>query len=53
MWRRLYALWIRHEADLRRQLGEDQAQNMLREARRMLPRLDGRRVLAVTLRRAR
>ncbi|WP_267245672.1 class I SAM-dependent methyltransferase [Streptomyces sp. PR69] len=51
MWRRLYALWIRHEADLRRQLGEDQAQNMLREAHRMLPRLDGRRALAVTLRR--
>ncbi|MFI6689046.1 class I SAM-dependent methyltransferase [Streptomyces sp. NPDC050485] len=51
MWARLYRLWIAHEADLRRELGNDQAQNMLNEANRMLPRLAGRRSLVLTLRR--
>lgn len=51
MWRRLYVLWIAHEAALRRDLGDDQADNMLREANRMLPRLAGRRALVMTLRR--
>lgn len=51
MWHRLYGLWIAHEADLRRDLGDVQAENMLREANRMLPRLDGRRALVLTLRR--
>ncbi|MCP3822101.1 methyltransferase domain-containing protein [Streptomyces sp. A3M-1-3] len=51
MWRRLYGLWIAHEADLRRDLGDVQAENMLREANRVLPHLDGRRALVMTLRR--
>lgn len=51
MWRRLYELWIEHEADLRRGLGDVQAENMLREANRVLPRLNGRRALVMTLRR--
>jgi SAM-dependent methyltransferase len=51
MWCRLYQLWIAHGADLRRVLGDVQAENMLREANRMLPRLDGRRALVLTLRR--
>ncbi|MPY53857.1 class I SAM-dependent methyltransferase [Streptomyces sp. K1PN6] len=51
MWRRLYRLWIAREADLRRQLGDVQAENMLGEAQRVMPRLDGRRALVATLRR--
>ncbi|MFE2965813.1 class I SAM-dependent methyltransferase [Streptomyces sp. NPDC059340] len=51
MWRRLYELWIAHEADLRRHLGDVQAQNMLHEATRTLPRLDNRHAFMMTLRR--
>ncbi|MFE9647493.1 class I SAM-dependent methyltransferase [Streptomyces sp. NPDC006365] len=51
LWRRVYQLWIAHEDDLRRELGHDQAANMLAEAHRMLPRLENRRAVIVTLRR--
>lgn len=51
MWRRLYRLWIAHEPDLRRVLGDAQAENMLCEATRMIPRLDARRAVVLTLRR--
>ncbi|MFI9248013.1 class I SAM-dependent methyltransferase [Streptomyces sp. NPDC053086] len=51
LWERLYRLWIAHVDDLRRELGEDQAQNMLREARQVLPALPGRRAVVLTLRR--
>lgn len=49
MWDRLYRLWIAHADDLRRTLGEIQAQRMLGEARRVLPTLPGRRAVLVTL----
>ncbi|GAB2788209.1 hypothetical protein GCM10027073_20540 [Streptomyces chlorus] len=51
MWARLYRLWIDHADELRRELGDDQAQNMLHEAHRMLPALPGRRAVLLTLRR--
>ncbi|MET7621275.1 methyltransferase domain-containing protein [Streptomyces sp. NPDC005408] len=51
MWRRLYRLWIAHETDLRRELGELQTLSMLSEAARMLPRLAERRAIVLTLRR--
>ncbi|MFI8308844.1 class I SAM-dependent methyltransferase [Streptomyces sp. NPDC085927] len=51
MWERLYRLWITHAEDLRRELGEDQAQSMLREAHQMLPTLSGRRAVLLTLHR--
>lgn len=51
MWQRLYALWITHEADLRAQLGDAQADCMLIEAHTRGPRLQGRLAVAVTLRR--
>jgi hypothetical protein len=51
MWGRLYRLWIGHAEDLRRELGEDQAANMLGEAHRILPALPGRRAVLLTLRR--
>ncbi|MFJ6213733.1 class I SAM-dependent methyltransferase [Streptomyces sp. NPDC092296] len=50
-WDRLYRLWIAHADELRRELGEDQARNMLREAHQMLPVLPGRRAVLLTLRR--
>jgi hypothetical protein len=51
MWERLYRLWIAHSDELRSELGEIQAQNMLREAHRVLPTLPGRRAVLLTLRR--
>ncbi|MFB8235491.1 class I SAM-dependent methyltransferase [Kitasatospora purpeofusca] len=51
MWARLYRLWQDHEGELRRALGDEQAENMLAEAARTLPTLDRRRALALTLRR--
>ncbi|MFD8766684.1 hypothetical protein [Streptomyces mirabilis] len=48
MWRRFYRLWQPHEAELLRELGDDQA---AREAVLVLPRLAAREALAVTLRR--
>ncbi|WP_020556963.1 hypothetical protein [Embleya scabrispora] len=51
MWERLYRLWISHADELRRELGEVQARNMLREAHRVLPTLPGRRAVLLTLRR--
>lgn len=51
LWERLYRLWIAHADELRRELGEDQAQNMLREAHQVLPTLPGRRAVLLTLRR--
>ncbi|MFE6848923.1 class I SAM-dependent methyltransferase [Streptomyces sp. NPDC057686] len=51
MWERLYRLWIAHADQLRRELGEDPAANMLREAHQMLPTLSGRRAVLLTLRR--
>ncbi|MEW2164377.1 methyltransferase domain-containing protein [Streptomyces sp. NPDC007084] len=50
MWGRLYRLWQARAVDLRRELGDVQADGMLREAERMLPRLAGREALVVTLR---
>ncbi|OEJ56704.1 methyltransferase [Streptomyces agglomeratus] len=51
MWERLYRLWIARADDLRRELGQAQAQRMLREAHQMLPTLPGRRAVLLTLRR--
>ncbi|MFE7758365.1 class I SAM-dependent methyltransferase [Streptomyces sp. NPDC057429] len=51
MWQRLYRLWAAHADDLRRELGEPQAANMLNEARQMLPTLPGRRAVLLTLHR--
>ncbi|MFC4035266.1 class I SAM-dependent methyltransferase [Streptomyces polygonati] len=51
MWERLYRLWIDHADHLRRELGDPQAENMLREARNKLPSLPGRRAVLLTLRR--
>lgn len=51
IWRRLYELWITHEGDLRRELGDAQAASMLAEAARILPTLDSRRAVLLTLRR--
>ncbi|MGW0795950.1 class I SAM-dependent methyltransferase [Streptomyces sp. NPDC002692] len=51
MWGRLYRLWRARAGELRETVGEDQAAGMLREAERMLPRLEGRVALLVTLRR--
>ncbi|MFC8429257.1 class I SAM-dependent methyltransferase [Streptomyces sp. NPDC057253] len=51
MWARLYQLWIDHADDLRHELGDDQAQNMLHEAHTRLPTLPGRRAVLLTLRR--
>ncbi|MFD8963533.1 class I SAM-dependent methyltransferase [Streptomyces sp. NPDC059568] len=51
MWRRLYRLWTEHEADLRRHLGDEQAENMLTEARTRSPALGNRHSVTVTLRR--
>ncbi|MFC9650744.1 class I SAM-dependent methyltransferase [Streptomyces sp. NPDC056937] len=53
MWHRLYRLWTGHEADLRRHLGDRQAESMLTEARTYARALGNRRSLAVTLRRPR
>ncbi len=53
MWARLYRLWIDHADELRRELGDDQAHNMLHEAHRMLPALPGRRAVLLTLHRPR
>ncbi|EST17988.1 class I SAM-dependent methyltransferase [Streptomyces roseochromogenus] len=51
LWQRLYRLWIEHETDLRKQLGDEQAESMLLEARTRGLMLDDRCALAVTLRR--
>lgn len=51
MWRRLYGPWVEREADLRRELGDAQADSMISEARRRSPGLRLRRAVAVTLRR--
>ncbi|MEU6260203.1 class I SAM-dependent methyltransferase [Streptomyces sp. NPDC047043] len=51
MWARLYQLWIDHAGELRRELGDEQTQNMLREAHTRLPTLPGRRAVLLTLRR--
>ncbi|MER5926744.1 class I SAM-dependent methyltransferase [Streptomyces mirabilis] len=51
MWQRLYALWLQHETELRAQLGDTQAENMLAEARTRGPNLQERLSLVVTLRR--
>ncbi|GAA3368601.1 hypothetical protein GCM10020367_07630 [Streptomyces sannanensis] len=48
---RLYRLWIDHAEELRRELGDDQADNMLREANKTPPTLPGRRAVLLTLRR--
>ncbi|MEU1622393.1 class I SAM-dependent methyltransferase [Streptomyces sp. NPDC005722] len=51
MWERLYRLWIAHADELRRELGDAQAQAMLHEAHRVLPTLPGRRAVLLTLER--
>ncbi|WUT01782.1 class I SAM-dependent methyltransferase (plasmid) [Streptomyces sp. NBC_00708] len=51
MWERLYRLWIQHAAQLRHELGDVQAERMLREAEQTLPTLRGRRAVLLTLRR--
>ncbi|MFJ3883015.1 class I SAM-dependent methyltransferase [Streptomyces sp. NPDC090077] len=50
MWERLYQLWIAHAGQLRRELGQAPAENMLCEAHRMLPKIRGRRAVLLTLR---
>ncbi|WP_369368082.1 class I SAM-dependent methyltransferase [Streptomyces sp. CG4] len=50
---RLCRLWIAHVEELRHELGEGEAQNMLREAHQVLPTLPGRRAVLLTLRRPR
>ncbi|MYY13493.1 methyltransferase domain-containing protein [Streptomyces sp. SID4919] len=49
MWDRLYHLWIAHADELRHELGETQARNMLHEAHHTLPTLPGRRAVLLTL----
>ncbi|MFJ2115946.1 class I SAM-dependent methyltransferase [Streptomyces sp. NPDC087850] len=51
MWLRLYTLWIERESALRQQLGDEQAQSMLEEARRRAPGIGKRYFSVVTLRR--
>jgi SAM-dependent methyltransferase len=51
IWERLYRQWIDHADELRRDLGDVQAENMLQEAHRILPALPGRRAVLLTLRR--
>ncbi|MGW8989071.1 hypothetical protein ACWGRF_03935 [Streptomyces zhihengii] len=51
MWERVYRLWVAHAGQLRHELGEAPAENMLREAHQMLPKLRGRRAVLLTLRR--
>ncbi|MFJ6565635.1 class I SAM-dependent methyltransferase [Streptomyces sp. NPDC091412] len=51
MWERLYRQWISHADELRRDLGDVQAESMLTEARRVLPALPGRRAVLLTLHR--
>ncbi|MFI5702635.1 class I SAM-dependent methyltransferase [Streptomyces xanthochromogenes] len=52
MWARLYQLWITHADQLRHELGEAPAENMLSEAHRMLPQIRGRRAVLLTFRRS-
>ncbi|MFD0351521.1 class I SAM-dependent methyltransferase [Kitasatospora aburaviensis] len=51
IWRTLYRLWLAHADKLRHELGDAQAESMLVEAGRMLPTLDQRRAVALTLQR--
>jgi ubiquinone/menaquinone biosynthesis C-methylase UbiE len=51
MWQRLYQLWTEHEAELRAQVGNAQADSMLTEARTRGPLLRDRVALTVTVRR--
>ncbi|MGW1656186.1 hypothetical protein [Streptomyces atratus] len=51
MWDRLYRLWIDHADELRHELGQAQAANMLAEAERRRPTLPGRRAVLLTLHR--
>ncbi|KPC62608.1 class I SAM-dependent methyltransferase [Streptomyces chattanoogensis] len=51
LWERLYRLWIAHADELHSELGETQAERMLREAHQVLPALSGRRAVVLTLRR--
>ncbi|WP_331728724.1 hypothetical protein [Streptomyces sp. NBC_00158] len=51
LWERFYRLWIAHADELRSELGEERAQNMLREAHQVLPELPGRGAVLLTLRR--
>ncbi|UQA97472.1 class I SAM-dependent methyltransferase [Streptomyces halobius] len=51
MWLRLYELRAEHEAELRRDFGDDHAQGMLDEAQRRTPDMSSRHFSVVTLRR--
>ncbi|MFD9864470.1 class I SAM-dependent methyltransferase [Streptomyces alboflavus] len=51
MWGRLYGLWLSRESELRRELGDQEAERMLAEAHRQLPRLPDRSALVITLQR--
>ncbi|MFJ7911401.1 class I SAM-dependent methyltransferase [Kitasatospora sp. NPDC096204] len=51
MWDRLYGLWHAHQAELERELGQDQAADMLAEARHRRPTMPGRRAVLLTLHR--
>ncbi|MFI1169151.1 class I SAM-dependent methyltransferase [Streptomyces sp. NPDC020801] len=51
LWQRLYWLWIEHETDLRKQLGDEPTDSMLIEARTRGATLDDRCSLTVTLKR--
>ncbi|MFI6321090.1 class I SAM-dependent methyltransferase [Nonomuraea sp. NPDC050556] len=48
LWQRLYALWGRHEAELRAQIGDEATEDLLAEARIAGPQLPLRRSLVLT-----
>jgi ubiquinone/menaquinone biosynthesis C-methylase UbiE len=50
-WRRLYALWLAHEDEIRLQAGDRVADNFMREAKQGIDRLSSRRALLFVMRR--
>lgn len=49
LWIRLYELWEKHEAQLRAEIGEDAAEDLLTEARKNKPIMKYRRALLLTV----
>jgi ubiquinone/menaquinone biosynthesis C-methylase UbiE len=52
-WRRLYALWLAHEDEIRLQAGDRAADNFMREANQGIDRSSSRRALLFVMRRPR
>lgn len=50
-WRRLYALWLAHEDEIRLQAGDRAAENFMREANQGIARSSSRRALLLVMRR--